>query len=56
MTLNDNNPIGVGTRFAAMLLDHVFMTFIAMGFFIPAIIADFSDAFSVVNITYAIGD
>lgn len=47
MTSFDNRPISVGTRLGAMLLDHVFMTIIAMVFFIPAMISGFSDAFKV---------
>lgn len=42
-----SNPINIGMRLAAMLLDHFFMTMIAMIFFIPGIIADFSRAFKV---------
>lgn len=41
------NPINIGMRLAAMLLDHFFMTMIAMLFFIPGLIADFSNAFKV---------
>lgn len=40
-------PINTGMRLAAMLLDHFFMTMIAMIFFIPGIVADFSRAFKV---------
>lgn len=47
MTIPDNKPISAGTRLAAMLLDHIFMTFIAMLFFLPGIIQGFSDAFTV---------
>lgn len=47
MNSNDNRPISVGTRLAAMLLDHVFMTIIAMVFFLPSMIAGFADAFKV---------
>jgi uncharacterized RDD family membrane protein YckC len=47
MTSNDNRPISVGTRLGAMLLDHVFMTIIAMVFFLPTMISGFSDAFKV---------
>lgn len=47
MTFNDNRPISVGTRLGAMLLDHFFMTFIAVAFFIPTMISGFSDAFMV---------
>lgn len=47
MTSNDNRPISVGTRLGAMLLDHVFMTIIAMVFFLPTMVSGFSDAFKV---------
>ncbi|OWR12860.1 RDD family protein [Chryseobacterium sp. VAUSW3] len=47
MISNDNRPISVGTRLGAMLLDHVFMTIIAMIFFLPTMISGFSDAFKV---------
>jgi uncharacterized RDD family membrane protein YckC len=47
MTSIDNRPISVGTRLGAMLLDHFFMTMIAMVFFIPTMISGFSDAFTV---------
>jgi uncharacterized RDD family membrane protein YckC len=42
----DNRPISVGTRLGTMLLDHVFMTIIAMVFFLPGMISGFSDAFT----------
>ncbi len=41
----DNKQISVGTRIGAMLLDHLFMTMIAMVFFIPGMISIFADAF-----------
>jgi len=47
MTPIDNRPISVGTRLGTMLLDHVFMTIIAMVFFLPTMISGFSDAFKV---------
>ena len=47
MTSLDNRPISVGTRLGAMFLDHVFMTIIAMVFFLPTMISGFSDAFKV---------
>jgi uncharacterized RDD family membrane protein YckC len=47
MTSLDNRPISVGTRLGAMLLDHVFMTIIAMVFFLPTMISGFSGAFKV---------
>lgn len=43
----NTNKINTGTRLAAMLLDHFFMTMIALVFFIPGIVSDFSDAFKV---------
>jgi Predicted membrane protein/domain len=43
----DNKGISVGTRLAAMLLDHFFMTIIAVVFFIPGLISGFSDAIKV---------
>jgi uncharacterized RDD family membrane protein YckC len=47
MTFNDNRPISVGTRLGAMLLDHLFMTFIGVAFFIPTMISRFANAFKV---------
>jgi uncharacterized RDD family membrane protein YckC len=47
MTSLDNRPISAGTRLGAMLLDHVFMTIIAMVFFLPTMISGFSEAFKV---------
>ena len=47
MTTIDNKQISVGTRLGAMILDHFFMTMIAMVFFIPGMISGFSDAFKV---------
>jgi len=47
MTIIDNKQISVGTRLGAMILDHFFMTMIAMVFFIPGMISGFSDAFKV---------
>jgi uncharacterized RDD family membrane protein YckC len=47
MTSLDSRPISVGTRLGAMLLDHVFMTIVAMVFFLPTMISGFSDAFKV---------
>lgn len=43
MTPSDNRTISVGTRLGAMLLDHVFMTIIAMLFFLPSMISRFSN-------------
>jgi uncharacterized RDD family membrane protein YckC len=43
----DNSSISVGTRIGAMLLDHIFMTIIAMVFFLPAMISGFSEAFHI---------
>jgi uncharacterized RDD family membrane protein YckC len=47
MTTIDNKQINVGTRLGAMILDHFFMTMIAMVFFIPGMISGFSEAFKV---------
>ena len=47
MTTIDNKQISVGTRLGTMILDHFFMTMIAMVFFIPGMISGFSDAFKV---------
>ena len=43
----NTEKISVGTRLGEMLLDHFFMTMIAMVFFIPGMISGFSDAFKV---------
>jgi uncharacterized RDD family membrane protein YckC len=47
MTAIDNKQISVGTRLGTMILDHLFMTIIAMVFFIPGMVSGFSDAFKV---------
>jgi uncharacterized RDD family membrane protein YckC len=47
MTTIDNKQISAGTRLGAMILDHFFMTMIAMVFFIPGMISGFSEAFKV---------
>lgn len=47
MNVTDNKQISTGTRLGAMLLDHLFMTMIAMVFFIPGMISGFADAFKV---------
>src|ERR1700735_2213180 len=39
ITQNGSAPIGVGLRLASMLLDHFFMTIIAMVFFLPGFIS-----------------
>lgn len=44
-----NKEISVGTRLGAMLLDHVFMTMIAMVFFIPSMVAVFSSTFETIH-------
>lgn len=46
MNLLNNTKISTGTRLAAMFLDHLFMTFIALAFFIPQMIVSFAGAFS----------
>jgi uncharacterized RDD family membrane protein YckC len=45
MTSYNHKPINTGVRIATMILDHVFMTFIAMIFYIPLMISSFSKAF-----------
>lgn len=47
MNFIDNKKISIGTRLGAMLLDHLFMTMIAMVFFIPEMISGFTDTFKV---------
>ena len=47
MKVTDNIQIRTGTRVGAMLLDHLFMTMIAMVFFIPGMISGFAGAFNV---------
>jgi uncharacterized RDD family membrane protein YckC len=49
MSITDNKQISTGTRLGAMLLDHVFMTMIAMVFFIPGMISGFANAFKVTH-------
>jgi uncharacterized RDD family membrane protein YckC len=49
MNVTDNKQISTGTRLGAMLLDHLFMTMIAMVFFIPGMILIFADAFNVTH-------
>jgi len=40
--ISNNKPINVGIRLVAMVLDHFFMTLIAMVFFLPGLIANIS--------------
>jgi uncharacterized RDD family membrane protein YckC len=47
MNAYESKQINVGTRIGAMILDHFFMTIIAMLFFIPGMISGFSNAFKV---------
>lgn len=47
MTSTDNKLISVGTRIGTMVLDHFFMTIIAMLFVLPTMISNFSDALKV---------
>jgi uncharacterized RDD family membrane protein YckC len=47
MTTIDSKQISVGLRLGTMILDHFFMTIVAMVFFIPSMISGFSDAFNV---------
>ena len=46
LTQNGSAPIGVGLRLASMLLDHFFMTMIAMVFFLPGFISEMVPAFN----------
>jgi uncharacterized RDD family membrane protein YckC len=46
MTINNERPISVGTRLAAMFLDHFFMTFIAVAFLLPTMISDMFASFT----------
>ncbi len=46
MTLTNERPITVGARLAAMLLDHFFMTFIAVAFLLPTMISDMFTSFT----------
>lgn len=41
--------INVGTRIGSMFLDHIAMTFVAMMFFIPQMVSEFSNAFDVTH-------
>jgi uncharacterized RDD family membrane protein YckC len=45
----NNRPINAGIRLATMLLDHIFMTIIIMVFFLPSMIAGFSNAFKITH-------
>jgi len=45
MDLTEIKTISIGTRLAAMFLDHLFMTIIAMFFYIPAMISVFAELF-----------
>lgn len=42
----ENSKVGIGTRIGSMLLDHIFMTFIALIFFIPDMVSKFNSAFN----------
>jgi uncharacterized RDD family membrane protein YckC len=44
---NYNRRIDAGTRVGAMLLDHIFMTIMAMVFFIPGMVVTFTNAFKI---------
>src|SRR5690349_21312936 len=46
---NYNSQINAGTRIATMLLDHVFMTVIAMVFFVPGIVGQLTQDLSASN-------
>jgi uncharacterized RDD family membrane protein YckC len=43
---SESNQIGIGLRLGAMLLDHIFMTTIAMVFFLPGFISEMVAAFN----------
>jgi uncharacterized RDD family membrane protein YckC len=43
----NTQPVNAGTRLAAMILDHIFMTFIAMLFYLPVMIANLATGFKV---------
>ena len=43
----ENKPINVGARLASMVLDHFFMTIIAMIFFLPIIISNISETMKI---------
>lgn len=45
--MKPNNEVNSGSRLGSMILDHFFMTMIAMIFFVPMMINGFSDAFTV---------
>lgn len=47
ISANNRRPVNTGIRLAAMLLDHIIMTIIAMIFFLPSMISGFSNAFNV---------
>ena len=47
MSSINNKQISVGTRLAAMILDHFFMTIIAMVFFLPTIISNISETMKI---------
>ena len=49
MNLTKNKQIDVGTRLGSMFLDHLFMTMIAMAFFIPGMVSGFAEAFKVTH-------
>lgn len=43
------HPVNAGIRLSTMVLDHVFMTFIAMIFYLPVLIANFATGFKVTH-------
>jgi uncharacterized RDD family membrane protein YckC len=45
----NNRPVNAGIRLATMLLNHIFMTIIILMFFLPTMIAGFSNAFKVTH-------
>jgi len=50
--MEQDKNVNSGTRLLSMFLDHFFMTFIAMFFFIPVIVKQFMEAFAVTHEPY----
>ncbi|MET7258897.1 hypothetical protein [Dyadobacter fermentans] len=48
-TISTDSRISTGTRLGSMLMDHFFMTMIAMVFSVPGMVSTFSDAFEVTH-------
>jgi len=53
--IHEMQSVSAGRRLASMILDHFIMTFIAVGFFIPAMINGFAQALSVSHEPVQIG-